>query len=290
MTSILVVEQTLNGIQLGVTLFLMSAGLTLVLGIMNFINLAHGSLYMFGAFLAATFLAWTGNFWLALTVGVASTALIGAAMEVGVLRRFYHRSHLHQVLLTFGFILIFNDLTRMIWGPRPLPMPLPQALTAAVEILPGLPYPSFRLAILGVGLVVAVVLYLVIEHTRLGMWIRAGASNRPIASAMGVNVGLVFMLVFAAGAGLAALAGIMAGPIGAVQIGMGEPVLVLALVVTVIGGIGSVRGALIAALLIGTADTFGHVLLPPALSSIIIYILMAAILAWRPKGLFPAHV
>jgi len=289
MTTALLIEQGLNGLQLGVQLFLMAAGLTLVFGIMNMINLTHGSLFMVGAFLAATVLAKTGSFALALVVAVPATAAAGLVLEAVVLRRFYSRGHLDQVLVTFGLIMVINELTRMMWGPVPVPMPVPQLLSGAVTVYPGITYPSFRLAILGVGLLVAAGLYVVVVHTRVGMWVRAGASDRAIASAMGVNVSLVFSLVFAAGAALAGLAGIMAGPISAVQVGMGEPVLILALVVTVIGGIGSIKGALIAALLIGLADTFGRVLLPPALGSMIIFMMMAAILAWRPRGLFPVH-
>jgi branched-chain amino acid transport system permease protein len=289
MTPALFAEQLLNGVQFGVMLFLMAAGLTLVFGIMNLINLAHGSLYMAGAFFAATFLQLTGSFALAVALALPATALLGAALELAVLRRFYTRSHLDQVLVTFGLILILNELTRIVWGPVPVPMPLPAWLSGSVEVVPGVPYPAFRLAILAVGGLVALGLYLVVAHTRAGMWVRAGASDRAMASALGVDVELVFSAVFAAGAALAGLAGIMAGPILAVQVGMGEPILILALVVTVIGGIGSIRGAFVAALVIGIADTFGRVLLPPALGSMVIFMLMAAILAWRPQGLFPVH-
>lgn len=289
MGSALFIEQSLNGLQLGVQLFLMAAGLTLVFGIMNMINLTHGSLFMIGAFLAAAAFARTGSFLLALLIAVPATALAGALLEAAVLRRFYHRGHLDQVLVTFGLIMVLNEITRMIWGSVPVPLPLPALLSGSVTLLPGVIYPSFRLAILGVGIAVAVALYLIVAHTRIGMWVRAGASNRDMASAMGVNVELIFSLVFAAGAALAGLAGIMAGPISAVQVGMGEPVLILALVVTVIGGIGSIKGAFIAAILIGVVDTFGRVLLPPALGSMMIFMMMAAILAWRPRGLFPVH-
>ena len=289
MTFSLFIEQSLNGVQLGVQLFLMSAGLTLVFGIMNLINLAHGSLYMAGAFFAAMFVKLTGNFLLAVALAIPCTAVMGVLMELIVLRRFYARGHLDQVLVTFGLILIFNDLVRMVWGVVPVPMPVPALLSGSVEIMQGVLYPAFRLAILAVGLLVALGLYFVVVHTRAGMWIRAGASNRPMASALGVDVQLVFALVFAAGAALAGLAGMMAGPITAVQVGMGEPILILALVVTVIGGIGSIRGAFIAALMIGVVDTFGRVLLPHALGSMVIFMLMALILAWRPKGLFPVH-
>jgi branched-chain amino acid transport system permease protein len=285
----LLTEQLLNGVQLGVQLFLMSAGLTLVFGIMNLINLAHGSLYMAGAFFAAAFLKLTGSFVLAVALAVPATGLLGALLEWAFLRRFYARSHLDQVLVTFGLILVFNELTRIVWGPVPVPMALPDLVAGSVPILPGVGYPVFRLLILGAGLLVALGLYVVIVHTRIGMWVRAGASDRDMASAMGVDVRLVFSLVFAAGAALAGFAGIMAGPITAVQVGMGEPILILALVVTVIGGIGSVRGAFVAALMVGLVDTFGRVLLPPALGSMVIFMLMAMILAWRPKGLFPVH-
>ena len=285
----LFLEQSLNGVQLGVMLFLMAAGLTLVFGIMNLINLAHGSLYMAGAFFAAAFYKWTGNFALAALLAVPCAALAGYCVERLVLRRFYARGHLDQVLVTFGLILVFNDLARFIWGVVPVPLPSPDVLSGSVRLFGAVDYPAFRLAILAVGALVAIGLYLVVAHTRVGMSIRAGASNRPMASALGVDVELLFSLVFSAGAALAGLAGLMAGPITAVQVGMGEPILILALVVTVIGGVGSIRGAFIAALIIGVGDTFGRVLLPPALGSMAIFMMMAAILAWKPKGLFPVH-
>lgn len=289
MSYALIVEQLLNGIQFGVMLFLMAAGLTLVFGIMNMINLAHGSLYMAGAFIAAALIPLTGSFILAVLIALPLTGLLGAVLEIGLLRRFYARTHLDQVLVTFGLILVLNEVTRLIWGPVPVPMPLPDWLSGSVELSKGVRYPTFRLAILVVGAAVAIGLYLVVVHTRAGMWVRAGASNRPMASALGVDVQLVFSVVFAVGAALAGLAGIMAGPVFAVQIGMGEPILILAFVVTTIGGIGSIRGAFLAALLIGVVDTFGRVLLPPALGSMVIFILMAAILALRPQGLFPVQ-
>jgi len=287
MSYTLIVEQLLNGVQFGVMLFLMSAGLTLVFGIMNLINLAHGSLYMAGAYIAASLISATGSFLLSVLIAVAVTSALGMVMEIAILRPFYARTHLDQVLVTFGLILVLNEITRLIWGPVPVPMPLPAYLAGSVELFAGVRYPVFRLAILLVGAVVAVGLYLVVVHTRAGMWVRAGAANRPMASALGVDVQFVFLMVFAVGAALAGLAGIMAGPIFAVQVGMGEQILILAFVVTVIGGIGSIRGAFLAALLIGIVDTFGRVLLPPALGSMVIFILMAAILAWRPRGLFP---
>jgi len=285
----LFLEQTLNGVQLGVMLFLMSAGLTLVFGIMNLINLAHGALYMLGAFIAATVAEKSDSFLLGALVAVLATAAIGALLEVALLRRFYHRSHLDQVLVTFGLILVFNQVTQLIWGAVPMRFNLPDSVAGSIELFPGLNYPVFRLVILGVGLVVGLLLYVMIMRTRIGMWVRAGASNRAMASAIGVNVEMVFIGVFAAGAALAGLAGLMAGPILAVQVGMGEPVLILALVVTVIGGIGSINGALVAAIMIGLIDTFGRVLLSPALGSMVIFLAMAVILAWKPKGLFPVH-
>ena len=288
MTAALLVEQALNGVQFGVMLFLMSAGLTLVFGIMNFINLTHGSLYMIGAFAAAAVQLATGSFALAILAAPVAAAVAGLLLESALLRRFYGRDHLDQVLVTFGSILALNEATRMVFGLTPLRMNLPQALSGHVNVL-SVPYPTFRLAILGVGLLVAGLLYVVIMRTRIGMWVRAGASDRPIASAMGVNVPLVFAALFASGAALAGLAGAMAGPILSVQVGMGEPILILALVVTVIGGVGSIRGAFVAALLVGVVDTFGRVLLTPALGSMVIFMLMAAILAFRPKGLFAVH-
>jgi branched-chain amino acid transport system permease protein len=284
-TLTLIVVQLLNGVQFGLMLFLMGSGLTLVFGMMNFINLAHGSFYMIGAFIASSAMAWTGNFPLSLLIAVVGTGVIGLLLELGALRKVYEQTHLQQVLITFGLILVFNELARMIWGPFPVPLPIPAFLAGSLEILPGIPYPTFRLAILLVGLVVAIVLYVVISHTRAGMWVRAGASDRPMASAIGVNVQFIFSILFGIGSALAGLAGVMAGPILTVQVGMGEPILILSLVVTVIGGIGSVRGAFIAALLVGIIDTFGRILFPPAIGSMMIFLLMAIILGCRPQGL-----
>ena len=281
-----IVIQLLNGVQLGVMLFLMASGLTLVFGLMNFINLAHGSFYMIGAFIASSAVMLTGDFLSELVVAVLGTGLVGLALELGLLRYLYQKSHLQQVLITFGLILVLNELARIIWGPFPVALQIPAFLSGSVEILPGETYPVYRLAILAVGVVVALGLYLIITRTRAGMWVRAGASDRDMASAMGVNVQLVFALLFGFGAALAELAGVMAGPILTVQVGMGEPILILSLVVTVIGGIGSVRGAFIAALSVGIVDTFGRVLLPPALGSMIIFVFMALFLAYRPQGLF----
>ena len=290
MTLSLAIEQLLNGLQLGVMLFLMAAGLTLVFGIMNLINLAHGSLYMIGAYLAATLQQATGSFLLAVLLTLPATALVGMLMEVVALRTLYARDHLDQVLATFGLILFFNEFVRIVWGPAGYFVSVPAALSGTVEILPGVPYPAFRLAILLVGLAVAAFLFWLVRRTRLGMLIRAGASNRAMVGALGVNIRLLFTLVFGLGAALAGLAGAMAAPILAVQVGMGESILILTFVVIVIGGIGSIRGALLAALLVGVVDTFGRVLLPPAVAEMAIYLLMAAVLFWRPQGLLPAHV
>ena len=301
----LLFEQVLNGLQLGVMLFLLAAGLTLVLGIMNLVNLAHGSLYMVGAFVAATVAQITGSFLLGLLAALPAAALVGIAVEVIALRTLYDRDHLDQVLATFGLILFFNEAVAMIWGPRALFLDPPAWLSGAVEILPGLLYPAFRLAILALGLLVAVFLYWLVQRTRLGMLIRAGASNREMVGALGVDIKRLYTLVFGLGAMLAALAGVMAGPIYAVETGMGEHILILAFVVVIIGGIGSIRGAFVGAVLVGIVDTLGRAFLPgifgaalgpaaasgvgAALASMAIYILMAAVLVWRPRGLFPAH-
>ena len=285
----LFIEQTLNGVQFGVMLFLMAAGLTLIFGIMNLINLAHGSIYMAGAFFGATLFKLTGSFTLAIVLAVLASALVGAIIEWVVLRHFYARGHLDQVLVTFGLILISNDMVRLIWGVLPLPLSPPRSLAGSVQLFGDIYYPTFRLLVLGVGSAVALGLYLMVSHTRIGMWIRAGASNRPMASALGVDVQLLFLLVFSLGAALAGLAGMMAAPLTSVQMGMGEPILILALVVTVVGGIGSIRGAFVAAIVIGIGDTFGRIFLPQAFGSMAIFMLMAAILALRPKGLFSVH-
>jgi branched-chain amino acid transport system permease protein len=304
MSGILLLEQSLNGLQFGLMLFLLAAGLTLVFGIMDMINLAHGSLYMVGAFLAATFAELTGSFWVAVGLSLVGTALIGMALEMSVLRRLYARDHLSQVLATFAIILIANELVRIVWGPQ-VPLSTPPALSGPVQIVPGLDYSSYRLVIIAVGLAVAALLYLAVARTRAGMLVRAGASNREMAIAMGVNIKRLFTIVFGFGAALCAIAGAMLGPILAVQVGMGESILILAFVVIVIGGIGSIRGALVGAILVGVVDTMGRAFLPallreflradlaaalgPALASILIYVLMAAILFWKPQGLFPAR-
>lgn len=301
---LLFIEQVLNGLQLGFMLFLLSAGLTLVFGVMNLINLAHGSFYMVGAYVAATVMQASGSFLLALLVALLTAGLCGFLVEVIVLRHLYKRDHLDQVLATFGLILFFNEGTRIIWGRQPLFMQVPELLSSSIEILPGIPYPVYRLLIILTGLLVAIGLYLLINHTRLGMKIRAGASNRSMIAALGVNIRWLYSLVFALGALLAGFAGVMAAPLFAVESGMGESILILTFVVIVIGGIGSVKGALLGALLVGLVDTLGRAFLPDllqwlfasssansiaaSLSSMGIYLLMAAILAFKPRGLFPA--
>ena len=305
MSGILFLEQTLNSLQFGLMLFLLAAGLTLVFGIMDMINLAHGSLYMIGAYLMATLAEATGSFWVALPLALVATALVGAALEVSLLRRLYERDHLTQVLATFAVILIANEVVRMIWGNQSLMLNPPAGLTGPVTLPGGMQYASYRLLIIGVGAAVAVCLYLLVTRTRMGMLVRAGASNREMAVAMGVNIRRLFTIVFALGAALCALAGAMLGPILAVQVGMGENILILAFVVIVIGGIGSIRGAFVGALVVGLVDTMGRALLPiafaklfsppvasnlgPSVSSILIYVLMAAVLFSRPQGLFPAR-
>ena len=304
MSAILLLEQSLNGLQFGLMLFLLAAGLTLVFGIMDMINLAHGSLYMVGAFLAATLVQATGSFTLGVLLAIPAAALVGMLLEVTVLRTLYARDHLSQVLATFALILIINELVRMIWGSD-MPLAAPAALSGPVQLLPGMPYSSYRLLIIGVGLAVALLLYFVVTKTRLGMLVRAGASNREMALAMGVDIKRLFTLVFGFGAALCAIAGAMLGPIFAVQVGMGENILILAFVVIVIGGIGSIRGALVGAILVGMVDSTGRAFIPailreflspafagaigPALASILIYLLMAGVLFWRPQGLFPAR-
>lgn len=301
----LILENLLNGLQFGLMLFLLAAGLTLVFGIMDFINLAHGSLYMAGAYFAAAFTGMAGSFWLGLLFAVLATALLGVVLEAAVLRRLYQRDHLAQVLATFALILIFNEGARMIWGAQPVMLNTPPGLSQPVELLPGFFYSSFRLFIIAAGIAVAALLYWIVVKTRLGMLVRAGASNREMATAMGVDIKLVFTLLFAFGAALCAVAGSLLGTILAVQVGMGESILILAFVVIVIGGIGSVRGALVGALLVGVVDTASRTLLPvllrtlmpsdiastlgPALASILIYVLMAAVLFFKPQGLFPAR-
>ncbi len=302
MSFVLIFEQALNGLQFGVMLFLMSAGLTLVFGVMGLINLAHGSLYMIGAFAAAVVAAWTGSFVLGLMASLAAAAAMGALVELVVIRRLYDRDHLDQVLATFALILIFSEGTRYVFGSLPLYLDIPSWLSGGVNLGGGLQYPTYRLAIIIIGLVVAAGMFLLIARTRLGIRIRAGESDREMIAALGVDISKLYTIVFALGAALAGFAGALVGTLQSVEVGMGEPVLILAFVVIVIGGIGSIKGALIGSILVGLTDTMGRVLLPPlfatfmepanavpvaaALASMSIYILMAIVLVVKPAGLF----
>jgi branched-chain amino acid transport system permease protein len=301
----LLLEQLLNGVQLGVMLFLLAAGLTLVFGIMGVINLAHGSLYMVGAFASAFVAAQTGSFLLALLAGLLAAALCGMAVEYVVLRRLYARDHLDQVLATFGLILFFNQGMVLLFGRQPLFVDIPPLLQGAVQIIPGVPYPAYRIAIIGVGLLVGLGLWFLLQRTRVGMLVRAGATHREMVRALGVDVRLLYTLLFGLGALLAGLAGLMAGPIFSVQVGMGEQILIQTFVVIVIGGLGSVRGAVAGAMVVGLVDTLLRAYLPAALRAVMqgaeadalaaglasmgIYVLMALVLLVRPRGLFPAH-
>ena len=299
-----VVGVLFDGFAYGMLLFLLAAGLTLIFGIMDLVNLAHGSLYMIGAYFAATFAAWTDSFVAGAALALVATLVVGMALEVVAIRKLYGHDHLDHVLGTFGLILFFNDLVRWIWGPAGMTLPLPSEMLTAVQVLPGVYYPAYRLVIIVATLVVALLLYILVMRTRIGMLIRAGASNREMVGALGVNIKLLYTLVFGLGAALAGFAGLMQAPILTVQIGMGENILILAFVVIIIGGIGSIRGAFVAAMLVGLIDTIGRAFMPdlvrsvvganagssagPALSSMIMYLLMAVVLVFRPEGLFPA--
>src|ERR1700722_11060114 len=298
------IEQCLNGVQLGMLLFLLAAGLTLVFGIMDLVNLAHGSLYMLGAYFAASFATLTGSFVVAVLLAIVASLIAGMVLELIAITPLYGRDHLDQVLGTFGLLLFFNELVRLVCGPEGRTLSLPHAMLTAVKVLPAVYYPVYRLVIILVALAVAAMLYLVVMRTRLGMLIRAGASNREMVGALGINIKLLYTLVFGLGAALAGFAGVMQAPILTVQIGMGENILILAFVVIIIGGIGSIRGAFVAAVIVGLIDTLGRSFLPdllhlvlsnsaaqtlgPSLSSSSISMLMAPILVFRPEGLFPA--
>ncbi|MBU3650261.1 MAG: branched-chain amino acid ABC transporter permease [Limnohabitans sp.] len=304
MTLSLFFIQLLNGLQLGVLLFMLSAGLTLVFGIMNFVNLAHGCLYMMGAYFAATAFAASGSFLVAALAAVVGGGALGWIVERVMAQRLYQRDHLDQVLATFGLILFFNELARWVWGASPYYMNIPEALSGAVKVL-GVSYPLYRFAIIAVGLLSALACWLLIRHTRVGMLIRAGSVNPDMVSALGVNIQRLNALVFSLGGVLAGVAGLMSGPILSVQPGMGEPVLILVMIVIVIGGIGSVHGAFYAALIVGLIDTAGRAFLPlllrefidrsaaqaagPAIASLLTCVFMAAVLALRPQGLFPVR-
>ncbi|MFP4237913.1 branched-chain amino acid ABC transporter permease [Rhodosalinus sp.] len=304
MTTLLFIEQTLNGLQFGVMLFLMAAGLTLVFGVMGLINLAHGSLYMIGAFAAAAVSAATGNFLLGLVASIAAAAMAGAIVEITVIRRLYRRNHLDQVLATFALILVFSEGTRWFFGSFPLYLDIPEMLSGSVTLPGGIRYPLYRLFIIAMGLGVAAMLFWLIARTRLGIRIRAGEADREMIAALGIDISKLYTVVFALGAALAGMAGALVGAIQSVEVGMGEPVLILAFVTIIVGGIGSIKGAFVGALLVGLIDTLGRTMLPiafgtvmeasaattvgSALASMLIYILMAGVLIVRPQGLFGA--
>jgi len=285
MDPVIFLIQVLNGLQYGLLLFLVASGLTLIFGIMGIINLAHGSFYMIGAYLAFSLTRAIGDFWLALAAGVLLAVLLGMALEWLVMRFLYERDHLYQVLLTYGLILIFEEMRSLAWGDDVHGVQVPAALDFSIPLTDTLSYQVYRLAMSGICLAIAFAMYWLIQKTRLGMMVRAGSVNRDMAQSLGINIGLLYRLVFAFGLALAALAGMLAAPISSVYPGMGNQVLIISFVVVVIGGIGSVKGALIAALAIGLADTFGKVLLPQ-IAGMVTYLLMAAILLWRPRGLF----
>jgi branched-chain amino acid transport system permease protein len=312
MSTTLVLAQILNGVQLGLMLFLLASGLTLVFGIMDMINLAHGSLYMFGAYITATVTSISGSFLVGVIAAAVGTALLGVLLEVTILRRLYQRDHLSQVLATFALILISNEIVRFILGPQPVQLNAPDAFRGPAKLaLPMLfpdfemSYPAYRLLLIAVGIVLAAILFYIVNRTKVGMWVRAGASNREMAQVMGVRINLLFTVIFGLGTALAAVAGGLTGPLLSVQIGMGENILILTFVVIVIGGIGSIKGALIASLLVGIIDTAGRIMIPiamrqmalgdfgtnvgGALASMLIYLVMAIILFWKPEGLFPAR-
>ncbi len=302
MSLVLIAEQILNGLQCGIMLFLMSAGLTLIFGVMGLINLAHGSLYMIGAFIAAAVASATGSFILALVAALSAAALAGAIVEMTIIRKLYNRDHLDQVLATFALILIFSEGTRWVFGSFPLYLDVPAYLQGAVTLPGGIQYPLYRITLIVFGLIIGAGLGLLITKTRIGVQIRAGENDREMVSALGVNISKLYTFVFALGAALAGLAGALVGAIQSVEVGMGEPVLILAFVVIVIGGIGSVKGALIGSILVGLTDTLGGIFLPKlfglfmdlatatnvgsSIASMSIYILMSIVLVWRPTGLF----
>ena len=304
MTLTLILEQAFNGLQAGVTLFLVAAGLTLILGIMDVVFLAHGAQVMIGAYAAAAITAATGNFYIGLLLAVPVTFASGYLLEFLLIRHLYRRDHMEQVLATFGLILFFNELIRIGFGPAALYSDLPPSLSGFVEILPGTPYPVYRLGVILVGLACAVAIHMFVSRTRIGAMVRAGANNPEMTAALGINIKILFRLIFATGACFAGVAGMMLGPITAVQPGMGEPLLIQSLVVIIIGGSGSVRGAFIAAIIVGLVDTLGRVFLPamlrlvfdqatadgagPAVASMLVYIVMAVVLIFRPTGLFLA--
>ena len=302
MSLALFLEQLFNGFQTGITLFLISAGLTIILGTMNFVNLAHGSQVMIGAYVATYFFGLTESFFLGIIFAIPCTFIFGITLEILIIRHFYNRDHMEQVLVTFGLIIFFNEVIRIVFGPASLYSTIPKILSNSVMLLPELPYPAYRLFIIGIGIISALIIYVLIHKSKIGAMVRAGENNSIIASALGININLLFRLVFATGATFAGLAGMMIGPLTSIEPGMGEPLLILALVVIIIGGVGSIKGAFFSAILIGIIDTLGRVFIPfllklflnnssadgagPALSSMLVYILMIIILIKKPNGLF----
>ena len=302
MSLALFLEQLFNGFQTGITLFLISAGLTIILGTMNFVNLAHGSQVMIGAYVATYFFGLTESFFLGIIFAIPCTFIFGITLEILIIRHFYNRDHMEQVLVTFGLIIFFNEVIRILFGPASLYSTIPKILSNSVMLLPDLPYPAYRLFIIGIGIISALIIYVLIHKSKIGAMVRAGENNSIIASALGININLLFRLVFATGATFAGLAGMMIGPLTSIEPGMGEPLLILALVVIIIGGVGSIKGAFFSAILIGIIDTLGRVFIPfllklflnnssadgagPALSSMLVYILMIIILIKKPNGLF----
>ena len=298
----LLVTQLMNGLQLGLLLFLLASGLTLIFGIMDFINLSHGSFYMIGAYFCGTVVAKTGSFLIGVMVGLIGVFAVGALVEWLIVRKLYREDHLDHVLVTFGLILIFDTLIHMLWGASGMAIPLPDALNGQL-IVGSLVLPTYRLLIIVAGLLVAAILFFLVTKTRLGMLIRAGASNRSMVEALGININRLFLIVFALGAAMAGLAGMLIAPITEAHIGMGNDIIIIAFVVVIVGGIGSVKGAFYAALIIGLIDTMSrsyldllfNLVMPsnyaetaaPAVSAMLVYILMAAVLAFRPRGLFP---
>ncbi len=298
----LLLTQLLNGLQLGLLLFLLASGLTLIFGIMDFINLSHGSFYMLGAYFCGSVVARGGSFLTGILVALMGAFIIGAIVEWVIARRLYREDHLDHVLVTFGLILIFDTLVHLIWGPAGMAIPLPDILNGQIT-MGTLVLPTYRVVIIGSGLLVAGILSLMVTRSRLGMLIRAGASNRTMVEALGININLLYMVVFAIGATMSAFAGMLIAPITEASIGMGNEIIIIAFVVVIVGGIGSIKGAFYAALIIGLMDTMGRsylddllkVVMPvqhaetaaPALSAMLVYILMAVVLAFRPQGLFP---
>ncbi len=305
MSTTLFLIQLLNGVQLGLLLFLISAGLTLVFGVMGFINLAHGVQYMIGAYLLVAFYSVTGHFMAAMLLAMLAALVIGLLLETFIFRHLYDRDHLDQVLVTFGIIIFLNQLVKVIWGATPLTLDPPEFLSGSFQLVEGLMYPTYRVAIIIAGLAIALLLWLLVTRTKLGMLVRAGSTNAEMVSALGVNIHRLFMIVFGFGAMLAGFAGALAAPIFSAEPGMGDDLLIVAFVVIIIGGIGSIRGAFIAAILVGLVDTLGRSMVTdilklfmdasaanqigPALASMAIYVLMAAVLFFKPTGLFPVR-